>query len=90
MSGHQMIPDEIVVEILQWHLQGRTPPRRLALVCKGWRTLLLDTSSFWRTLEAYSVYPDSLEREVDTLSKRIALSRSTLLDITLSLCEHYD
>jgi hypothetical protein len=90
MPGHRQIPDDIVVEILQWHLQGRTPRRTLALVCKGWRALLLHTSSFWRALEAYLVCPDSFEREIDTLSKRIALSRSTLLDITLTLRDNYN
>jgi hypothetical protein len=90
MSGHRHIPDEIVVEILQLHLQDQTPPRTFALVCKGWRTLLLYTSSFWRALEARLVYPDSFEREIDTLSKRIALSRSTLLDITLTLREDHN
>jgi hypothetical protein len=85
VSGLRKIPDEIVVEILQWHLQDRTPPRTLALVCKGWKTLLLHTPSFWRALKAHLVHPDSLERDIDTLSKRIALSRSTQLDITLCL-----
>jgi hypothetical protein len=90
VSDFRKIPNEIVVEILQWHLQDQTPPRTLALVCKAWKALLLHTPSFWRTLHAYLVYPNSLEREVDALSKRIALSRSTLLDITLSWGDGYN
>jgi hypothetical protein len=90
VSGLRKIPDEIVVEILQWHLQDQIPPRDLALVCKSWTKLLRHTPSFWRDLKAHFVDSDSLEREVDRLSKRIALSRSALLDITLSLHTSYD
>lgn len=88
LAGIRKVPDEILVEILQQHLSGRLPSRQLASVCKGWKALIEGTPSFWRNIQASFVTAHNAEYEVAVLRRRIELSRSTLLDIKLILCNH--
>lgn len=94
------IPEEILAEILHHYLDGQTPERKLSLVCKEWRAILLRTPSFWRNLRAFMInsdYNHTFRHIINAfganpntpyaaqLQRRIELSRSTLLDISLSL-----
>jgi hypothetical protein len=47
--------------------------------------LLQHTPSFWRNLRAFPVVVQVAEREVAVLQRRIELSHSTLLDVTLNM-----
>jgi hypothetical protein len=84
VAGIRKVPDEILVEILKHYLGNDLPSRRLASVCKGWKALLQNTPSFWRNLQSSFISAEYAEHAVAVLQRRIDLSRSTLLDVTLN------
>jgi hypothetical protein len=84
VAGIRRVPNEILVEILKHCIGDGLPSRRLASVCKSWKALLQHTPSFWRNLGASFVSAEATEHEVSVLQRRIDLSRSTLLDVTLN------
>jgi hypothetical protein len=81
--GIRKVPNEILVEILKHSLGDNLPCRRLASVCKRWKALLQHTPSFWRNLQVSIVGAETAEHEAAVLQRRIELSDSTLLDVTL-------
>jgi hypothetical protein len=87
VAGIRKVPDEILLEIMKHYLRDNLPSRRLASVCKFWKALLKDTPTFWRNLKATLVTAQAVEHEVTVLRRRIELSRSALLDVTLDV--HY-
>jgi hypothetical protein len=70
------------------YLEGEVPPRQLALVCKKWKALLLESPSLWRKIDVSFVHPRDLEPAKISLSKRIKLSRATALDVTLNAMDY--
>lgn len=89
ISSIRKLPDEILVEIFN-HSVCSVPTRQLALVCRGFRRLLLNTPRLWRKIEAYMVSSDMAEFSRRRLQRRIQLSRSTLLDVTLNFHAPFD
>lgn len=73
-----------MVDIFE-HLVGRDPPRRsLALVCKEWREWILNTPCLWRHIQVHFVTNVALRRYLIKINRRIELSGSVPLNITLS------
>src|SRR4051812_38078766 len=54
----QILPSEVLMEIFKWHIGECAPSRRLALVCKPWRSLILDTPTLWCNLYAGPLRPN--------------------------------
>jgi hypothetical protein len=82
------LPPEMLMQIFSHYLHHDVPPRRLALVCKRWRSILLSTPAFWTTLEAHCEKGSALTIHILQLQRRIELlgQASTLkLHITLNL-----
>lgn len=89
------IPPEILIEIFKWHLEDGPPTQCLALVCREWKVLLVDTPSLWRNIKAYYTNSSETQTAHRTLEIRIQRSRSCLLNITLdfsnySMSKHSD
>jgi hypothetical protein len=72
------------VEILESVLGDDIPSFGLALVCKRWKTLLSETSTFWRKIRASFVPDDKIHFYARRLRRRLELSQRALLDVTLS------
>jgi hypothetical protein len=81
---------ELQYTIIEFYLGGTFPTRGLALVCKRWRAWMQGTPNLWRNLHAFHVTDgDAGGQSRNILTRRIVLSGSTLLNVTLSIA-HYD
>lgn len=83
LHGVQKLPDELIVEVLRWDLSNDIPSRDLASVCKRWKALLSETSTFWRKVRASFVQEDKIAFHASRLRRRLELSQRALLDVTL-------
>jgi hypothetical protein len=72
-----------MVEILKSTLGDDIPSYGLALVCKRWKNLLSETSTFWRKMRASFVPAEKIYVYASRLRRRLELSQGALIDVTL-------
>lgn len=84
------LPDELLVDILKRLVSDEIPSKKLAIVCKRWKTLLLRTSIFWRKISASFVQDDQAALHSIRLRRRLELSQSAQIDVTLNVSEFRD
>jgi hypothetical protein len=84
------LPPEILVEIFKCVFEECLPRRGVGLVCKRWRELILDTPCLWRYISVRRIEQNGLATYCATIQRRVQLSRSTLLDVTLDLRDWED
>jgi hypothetical protein len=83
------LPVELQYAIIEFYLDGIVPTRGLALVCKQWRAWMQGTPALWRNLHAFHAKSDKVDSQSLILTRRIVLSGSTLLNVTLDIT-YYD